>query len=230
MKTSKKQWLGLLIIPLELLIGSYLFPPLQLTKNPGISLISSTLLFLAGFLVMMYLFHDFLKEQWLLFRQKLLFKLLLSILLVIGAFLILHVVREIIPNELLSSHSSSNVSSDTLNPWWMLLASIPPFIAPFTEELTFRYLLLGKISKHIFRVVMLVVQGILFGFVHWNNFNGNVYAMIPYMIIGIYFGIIYLINNNIWSSIMIHWLLNTMNSVLPVLVILILSLFGITLS
>ncbi len=33
---------------------------------------------------------------------------------------------------------------------------------------------------------MLFVQGILFGLIHWNNFNGNIYAMIPYMVLGVY--------------------------------------------
>lgn len=227
METSKKQWLGLLVIPLELLIGDYIFPVFHLTKDPKVALLSSTLLFVIGFLVMIYLFHDFLKSQWQIYRQNLFRRLLLSIVLVAGIFLLLRIVRGLIPSELLELRSSPVNSSQTLSPGWTILGAVAPFIAPFAEELTFRYLLLGKINNRILRIIMLFVQGILFGLVHWNNFNGNVYAMIPYMVMGVYFGLIYLFSKNIWGSIMVHWMLNTMNAMLPALLLLLLSLFGI---
>lgn len=228
MSRSKKQWLGLLVVPMELIIGNWLFPLLHLDSDPILSLLASTLLFTTGFLVMIFLFHDFLREQWRLYRHKLFLKLLLSVLLVAVAFLILNLVRRIIPSELLHVPSSGNDSGQTLSPAWAILAAVPPFIAPFAEELTFRYLLLGKISNRLLRIAMLFVQGILFGLVHWNNFNGNIYAMIPYMVLGVYLGVIYLLSKNIWGSIMVHWMLNTMNSMLPALLLFILSFFGIT--
>lgn len=228
MVKSNKQWWGLLVIPIELLIGDVLFPLFHLDKNPIVALIASTMLFLAGFLFMLYLFQDFLKEQWRLYRHRLFLKLLLSMLLVVGAFLILRIVRGLIPSDLLLRRASTSEGSQTLSPIWAVIAAIPPFIAPFTEELFFRYLLLGKFTNKILRVVMLFVQGILFGLVHWNNFNGNIFAMIPYMVLGVYLGIIYLLSKNIWGSIMVHWMLNTMNSMLPALFLLILSFFGIT--
>lgn len=227
METSKKQWWGLIVIPLELLIGNYLFPLIHLTKDPKVSLMISTLLFLAGFLIMIYLFHDFLREQWQLYRQKLFLKLLLSILLVVGAFLLLRIIRGLIPSDLLQLRSSTNQPSQSLSPSWTVLAAVAPFIAPFAEELTFRYLLMGKFSNNVLKIFMLFVQGILFGLIHWNNFDGNVYAMIPYMVTGVYFGLIYLFSKNIWGSIIVHWMLNTMNSMLPALLLLILNIFGI---
>ena len=133
-----------------------------------------------------------------------------------------------IPSELLQLRASANPSPQTLNPSWTVLAAIIPFIAPFTEELTFRYLLLGKFSSKFLRVIMLFIQGILFGLIHWTTFNGNVYAMIPYMVLGVYLGLIYLLSENIWGSIMVHWMFNTMNSMLPALLLLTLNLLGIT--
>lgn len=227
MLRSKKQWLGLFVIPLELLIGNYLFPLFHLTNNPKVGLIASTLLFLAGFLVMIYLFGDFLKAEWHVYRQKLFRRLLLSIVLVAGTFLLLRVVRGLIPNQLLELPSSNSDSAQILSPSWAVLAAVAPFLAPFAEELTFRYLLLGKLTNKALRLIMLFVQGILFGLIHWNNFNGNIYAMIPYMVLGVYLGLIYLFSKNIWSPIMVHWMLNTMNAMLPALLLLILSLFGI---
>lgn len=228
METNKKQWLGLLIVPAELLIGDFLFPLIHLDRDPKLALLASTVLFLIGFVMMLYLFHDFLKAQWHLFRQKLFTKLLISIVLVAGAFWLLRVVRGMIPSELLQLRSSTSYTSQKLDPSWTVLAAITPFIAPFAEELTFRYLLLGKFQNTILRMLMLSVQGILFGLVHWNNFSGNLYAMIPYMVLGVYLGAIYLLSKNIWSSIMVHWMINTMNGMLPALLLFILSLFGIT--
>jgi membrane protease YdiL (CAAX protease family) len=153
--------------------------------------------------------------------------LLLSIVLVAGTYLLLRVVRGLIPNQLLELPSSNSDSAQTLSPSWAVLAAVAPFLAPFAEELTFRYLLLGKLTNKALRLIMLFVQGILFGLIHWNNFNGNIYAMIPYMVLGVYLGLIYLFSKNIWSPIMVHWMLNTMNAMLPALLLLILSLFGI---
>lgn len=228
METAKKQWWGLLVIPLELMIGDLLFPLLKIDQNPKVSLLASTILFVSGFLVMLYLFHDFLRAQWQVYRQKLFRHLLISIVLVIGAFLILNIVRGLIPSNLLQQRNTTAVDSGpSLNASWAVLAALTPFIAPLAEELTFRYLLFGKIANKALRFVMLFGQGILFGLVHWNNFNGNIYAMIPYMVLGIYFGLIYWFFKNIWGSIMVHWMLNTMNSMLPALLLFILSLFGI---
>lgn len=227
MTTSKKQSWGLLIIPVEFMISKLLFPLVHLDRHPKTALIASTVLLLVGFLLMLDLFHDFLQEQWRLYRHQLFFKLLLAIFLVAGAFLILWLVRRLISSQLLLSTSSTSGSSQSLSPGWMLLAAVTPFIAPFTEELYFRYLLLGKFSTKILRAIMLFVQAILFGFVYGNNFNSNVYTMIPYMVLGAYLGIIYLLSKNIWSSIIVHWMLNIMNAVLPALLLWIFSFLGI---
>lgn len=227
MEESKKQWWALLVIPIEFIIGQYIFPLFSIASNPILALILSTLVFVSGFAVMIYIFKDFLKAQWQLYRHKLFWKLLISILLVAGAFLILQLVRGLIPAHLLTVKSDSSDTGAQLSAGWALLAAITPFIAPFAEELTFRYLLLGKFTSRAVRAVMLIVQGILFGLIHINNFNGNLFATIPYMAIGIYFGVIYLVFNNIWGSIMVHWMFNSMNSIFPALLLFILSFFGV---
>ncbi len=227
-QSNKRQWWGLLVIPIEFIIGQYLLPLLPVENNPKLGLILSTLIFVAGFAVMIYLFKDLLKAQWQLYRHKLFWRILISMLLVVGAFMILQLVRGIIPAHLLTVKNSGTDSGGAqLSAGWMLLAAITPFIAPFAEELTFRYLLLGKFTNRLVRAIMLFVQGILFGLVHINNFGGNVYATIPYMVIGVYFGVIYLLFKNIWGSIIVHWMFNSINSILPALFLFILSFFGI---
>lgn len=228
MENSKKQWLGLLVIPLEMIIGNLVVPLFPIKEHPLLGVYLTTGVFVIGFLTMILLFKSFLAQQWRNYRQHLVRNLLISLVLVVGALVLLQFSRKLIPADLLVQRATQNPTSALKATAWIgFIGAIPPFIAPFAEELTFRYLLLGKIPGTVLKAVMLVVQGILFGLIHINNFNGNVFATIPYMVTGIYFGLIYLTFKNIWGSLMVHWIFNSINSMLPALLLLILSLFGI---
>lgn len=231
METSKQHWLGLLVIPIEMILGNLVIPLFPIKDHPVLAVYLSTGIAVLAFLTMIVLFKDFLVQQWRLYRQKIIRNLLISLVLVVGAVLLLQVTRKIIPAELLTQRTSTSSTDLTsglkITAWLSVVGAIAPFLAPFAEELTFRYLLLGKMPTKLIKAIMLIVQGILFGLIHYYNFNGNVIATIPYMVIGIYFGIIYLAFQNIWGSIVVHWIFNSINSMLPALVLLILSFFGI---
>lgn len=222
---SRKEVLALFIIPIELILGMLLGKLTFITENPTIGLLFTLAIFVSGFLVMIYLFKDFLKSEWQRYREnKFWWKILLNIVLVIGAFFILIIVRKV-PFVNLSVGDVSELSNFTLG--MGLLASIQPFIAPFAEELTFRYLLFGKISNKVLKVIMFFVSSILFGLVHLSNFGGNWLLTIPYMVIGAYFALIYVLFDNIWGSIMVHWIFNSLNSIVPALLMVILKVFGV---
>ncbi|WP_235016932.1 type II CAAX prenyl endopeptidase Rce1 family protein [Pediococcus acidilactici] len=38
---------------------------------------------------------------------------------------------------------------------------------------------------------MFILSSVLFGLIHWNNFNGDLLQMIPYMFVGAGFAVIY---------------------------------------
>lgn len=220
---TKKDWLGLGVIPLELFLGIFVVKLPWMEAYPVVSAVFSWLIFVVGFFVMIYLFKDFLKSQWQLYRQKLWKRLGINALLTVGVFVLLALTRTILPKPLAAGADFNMNTSIGL----MFLASIPPFIAPFSEELTFRYLLFGKIHPKVFKIVMFFVSSILFGLIHWQNFGGNWLLTIPYMVIGAYFALIYHFFDNIWGSIMTHWMFNTINSIIPVIFMLILKIFGV---
>lgn len=55
---------------------------------------------------------------------------------------------------------------------------------------------------------MFFVSSIAFGLVHWNNFQGDIMQMIPYMFIGAFFATIYYFTRNIWQNIITHFMFN----------------------
>lgn len=62
---------------------------------------------------------------------------------------------------------------------------------------------------------MAIISSILFGAIHFYNFN-SIVATIPYMFIGLYFCIIYYFKMNIMYTIIPHMLLNWMNVILGI--------------
>lgn len=219
---TTKEYLGLAVVPSEFILGTIIGKMPAITNNAWLATCMSVGLFTIGFLVMIFLFKDFLKDEWQKYKEhKLWLKLLLNILLAAGVFAILTLSRQI---GNLSANSSGSPDNTTIS--LMLIASIQPFLAPFAEELTFRYLLFGKITNKYFKLLMLFISSLLFGLIHINNFSGAWLKTIPYMIVGLYFALIYHYSKNIWSSIIVHWIVNTINSLLPAIMIIIMKLIG----
>lgn len=220
---KNKEYLGLLVIPLEFLIGT-IISRFSFEENQFLSTVLNVSIFIIGFLVMIWLFKDFLKSQWQFYKQnKLWLKLIINVCIVIGVYGILALSRSFL-NKPLSINDSNQLSSTMIS--LMLIGSLQTVIAPFAEELTFRYLLFGKFNSGILKCIMFFVSLILFGLVHINNFNGDWIQTIPYMLVGAYFAIIYSLFNNIWSTIIVQWLFNCINSVIPILFLVVLNLIG----
>lgn len=208
---NKKGWLTLLIIPIELLIGNFVIYP-TISKYTVLSTIVTVLIFMLGFLIAMFLNREFLKEQWLNFKKKFWLKFILSIGLVVVAQMILTFSRSLIG-------LNKGENSESLSLWISLLPSlwamIPTLLAPFVEELVFRHYLFMRF-KNGNRIIfwgLWLVQSVLFGLVHWSNFNGNIIQMVPYMVIGAFFGLIYYFSKNIWQNILTHFMFNSIATI-----------------
>lgn len=226
-KIQRKDWLFgmtfIIIFIVGMLIANYL-PINDATKQVFIFII-----FLILFVVSLRLYGTELKQQWQAFKaKKVWLKLILSIALVGGIIILLKEVREVLPpgwlnqgNADLDGEGMFNLSITTI-----ILSSLQPLLAPFYEEILFRYVMVGRASSGGMKVIMLIVQAIIFGLIHTFNFGGNPLATIPYMVVALYFGIIYMIFDNIWMTIIVHWLFNFMNSLLPVLIMLFMLLIN----
>lgn len=233
-KWERKDWLGLIILPLELLIGNNLTRIPFFKENPFYFLIGVIVINVLAFLTLITLYKSDLKTQWKEYRQHLWRNLLLAIVLVVASHLLIQFVRDALPANLMKIPADTSGETVSQNDFQgnlqlvaLFLAALPSFIAPFSEELVFRYLLVGKSPNTLIRIMMLFVQAVLFGLIHYANFNGNLYATIPYMAVGFFFGLIYLVYRNIWGSLIVHWIFNSINQMIPTLFIIILTLLGI---
>lgn len=132
MMIEKNSWtsiefLGLLVIPIEFLLGIGLSKLPFIGNTPWVAVSLSLCIFLTGFLITIYLFKNFLKKEWRLYRKdKFWLKLGINILLVGGAFALLTFARTISISNL-SINDNNQLSTSSLG--LILLASLQPFIA-----------------------------------------------------------------------------------------------------
>lgn len=215
-KDSPKEFWALLVIPSEMILGNLLgrIPIIHSSKYGALAL--AVILAIIACLAIVIVFRKFLLRQWRLYWTKWgWLKFLINIALVFLATILLSVTRTAISSLSVSQTPKQLLLSSGLS---LLITAIPPFLAPFTEEITFRYLLFGKFTQRSIKWIMFIVSSILFGLAHLANFNGDLVQTIPYMILGAYFALIYVFYKNIWGAIFTHWLFNSMNIVLPALI------------
>jgi uncharacterized protein len=78
-------------------------------------------------------------------------------------------------------------------------------MAPLTEELFFRGALLNGFKLKYSNFSSIILSAFLFGFIHLNPWQ-----FLPAFIGGILFGYLYLISNNIWICIFLHFFNNSL--------------------
>lgn len=199
--------LALLIPIIELALGTLVVPLIASTK--GEKIIITVAIAVIGFIAALLLFGNVLKKDWPSFRRHIWRNLALAILGVVAAHLLLIFVRYLIGiiggsgmNAVASNNEMLSIQSASLD----LLGSLTALMAPFTEEIVFRHALFYQWKgRGILTGIMLIVSSIAFGLVHWNNFDGQIIRMIPYMCVGLFFALIYYFSKNIWQSIMTHF-------------------------
>jgi membrane protease YdiL (CAAX protease family) len=225
-KFTLRDYLGLLILPGLFLAG-------HLTKNLFIgenSLAPQVLIILVLYLIALAALvisqAPVLKHDWSTYRQKLQLKVLISV----GGMIVMHLIL-IIAKRLLPAPVITDFSNDLtlpLTPLILIIGSLPPIIAPFLEELTFRHLLFYKFRHAgIFYPLFFVISSFLFGLSHLPNFHGEFLPTVPYMLVGAFLALVYARTKNIWYPLGMHFVFNFINS-FPAAIFL--ALFGGTIT
>ena len=168
---------------------------------------TNILLFYVIYIFIIFLHREFLKKDWASFKTGLWKKILLCILGAAIAHVLLMAVRMFLPPAVTSG---SDASSEITNLAVILLASFIPLLAAVIEEIIFRHLLFYQIKNSLLKRIMFLVSAILFGVVHYINFDGNLVQTIPYMVIALYFSLIYQFSKNIWWNISVHLIFNSL--------------------
>jgi membrane protease YdiL (CAAX protease family) len=197
---------------------------LALTPLKGdatLTLIANIAIRLLLIVLLLGMYRDVLKKQWVLFRKKPWLKLLAIAAGTALVFAILYAVRLALP--LLGSVPTTTYGGEeqSLSSALMIASSLIPLAAAFQEEIIFRHVLFYKFresrGKWILVPLMFLLSSFLFGAIHFTNFGGSLFLTIPYMVLGAYFALIYFLTKNIWYSIAIHFTFNFVNSLLPAL-------------
>lgn len=81
-------------------------------------------------------------------------------------------------------------------------------LAPFIEELVYRYSFIMLPINNVFRVVLLLASMLIFTYGHAAAASYNVFFLIPFLLMSAILSYIYIKENNIWYSITCHSLYN----------------------
>lgn len=108
---------------------------------------------------------------------------------------------------------STGIDPFTANTSQMVLIvflTLGPIATAFIEDTVFRHTLLLKLPvwSHPARAcLVVVVNAIVFGAIHFHNF-GSFLGTVPYMAAGLCFNLIYLWTRNLWHVLLMHTLNN----------------------
>ncbi|MFC4771997.1 CPBP family intramembrane glutamic endopeptidase [Enterococcus hermanniensis] len=222
-KISKTKSLIAILIPIvELLIGDLITP--HIAGQWG-KVLFTVVLFFVGFCVAIYLYYDVLKKDGQIFKQHLWRNLLLAVLGVLFSYIILALVRQGLSLLQVSSPDPETSLLSIQTASLGLVGSLTALMAPFSEEIIFRHVLFYQWrNRGIVTWLMFILSSVLFGLAHWNNFDGQLIQMIPYMFIGAWFALIYYFSKNIWQNIMTHFFFDCLQF-LAAIIVLIVSFF-----
>jgi uncharacterized protein len=222
------QWrdtFAICIIPLILFNGfilEFLFG-ISVTVALGDSIFRGIL-----FAIVCWLYKDMLYEHWQKYKKAFWRS---TLLVVVGAVILQVVVsltRSILPLEPSLESAKDSIDPEKVAFISLLIISFGPLFTALLEDIVFRYTLLQKlfVQPLAWRIVLVILNSILFGLIHYQNFGGNLIATISFMSAGLFLNLIYLWTHNIWHVLLIHFVNNAILSLGGLILLKVLQTFG----
>ena len=165
------------------------------------------------FIAVCWLYKTMLYTHWQKYKQAFWRS---SLLVVVGAVVLQVVIsftRSLLPvGE--SIEKESTIDPNTIAFFSLLIISLGPLFTALLEDIIFRYTLLQKlfVQPCLWRVILVLLNSILFGLIHYHNFDGDLIATISFMAAGLFLNLIYLWTRNIWHVLLIHFVNNAVLS------------------
>lgn len=123
------------------------------------------------------------------------------------AFLLTPVVSFInVLTQLFVPNTMTQASTQLVQGSPVLIILITGFFAPFCEELMFRSIYYNRLATIVRPMIAGVISGLLFGIMHMN-FNQGCYAFV----LGVLLSIINVASGSVYTSMIIHTVINTSN-------------------
>lgn len=220
-----KDSFAVLIIPLILFNGFILEKWFGIGINValGDSLFRGVL-----FLIVCYLYKAMLVEHWHKYKQAFWRS---SLLVIVGAVLlqvVISVTRQFLPINTASSEEKNLLDPKSIPFLSLIVISLGPLFTALLEDIVFRYTLLQKlfVQPWLWRILLVILNSVLFGLIHFHNFDGNLIATISFMSAGLFLNLIYLWTGNIWHVLLIHFLNNAVLSLGGIILLKILQTVG----
>ncbi|CAM1346807.1 CPBP family intramembrane glutamic endopeptidase [Tenacibaculum insulae] len=215
-KFSLRDLFALLIIPL-IAISSLVFMKIfddKYTMGLADSLFRGLL-----FIIVCVLYSKLLKKNWVRFNQS---KFASWTLVILGAIVIQIIIT------LTRSFLPSVPITETIQPEEILevnltylIISLGPVFTSLLEDVVFRYTLLYKlfIKNTLFRITIVILNSVLFGLIHYYNFDGHIVSTVSFMTAGLFLNLIFIWTRNIWHVLLIHAVNNFVLSTLALIVL-----------
>ncbi|HIU64208.1 MAG TPA: CPBP family intramembrane metalloprotease [Candidatus Avacidaminococcus intestinavium] len=223
-KISIPKSIGAIMVPLlQLFAGGIIVK--QFSTNTA-KILVTVVLGAVALVVLLLLYGQILKQQWENFREHLAVHLGLAVLGTIVAHILLALTRSVMGiifngTDSLSAAGVGTTSEATI----ALIGTLVTLMAPFSEEIVFRHVLFYQWrNRKGITILMFIVSSVAFGLVHWNNFNGNVVQMVPYMVVGAWFALIYYWSKNIWQNIFTHLFFNSLQFIAALFLLIVTAL------
>lgn len=207
---QRRDTFALCILPLVFLNSWLLERVFGLSVNAGMGdAVFRGMLFIA----VCWLYRTMLAEHWQKYKQAFWRS---SFLVIVGAVLLQAVIsltRSILPVGA-SREAESAVDPNSIAFISLLIISLGPLFTALLEDIIFRYTLLQKlfVSPWFWHVILVLLNSILFGLIHYYNFDGNLVATVSFMAAGLFLNLIYLWVRNIWHVLLIHFVNNAVLS------------------
>lgn len=185
------------------------------------------------FTLLIIAFRKLLREKWIEFRKQGISKWFIIIMGAILLQVVISLASSIFPSvEGEYSMAVAGREYDFLSISWMLyfillFASFGPVAMALIEDMVFKHTLLEKLlsSSRLLNILLVLVNSVLFGAIHYANFGNSIINTIPYMFAGLFLNVIYLWTRNLWYVLLIHLLNNFVLAVASIIIIGILRIF-----
>jgi uncharacterized protein len=165
------------------------------------------------FLAICFIYKSMLVEHWQYFNKA---KFKSWALVIVGAILlqvIISLVKSVLPIQP-STEEKEGVDPASIAFFTVLFISLGPLFTALIEDIVFRYTLLQKLFIPVIwiRILVVALNSIIFGLIHYNNFDGNILATTSFMVAGLFLNLIYIWTKNIWHVLLIHFVNNAVLS------------------
>lgn len=204
-----RDWVALLAIP-GMFIGGWLVS--LVTADVSVAAISDTSLRIVLFTVLVIANRELLARHWCAFWRA----PWRSIGLVILGMMVIQIVITVLGallRPLAGDSAATNNPSEGISMTFavLLFASLNPVVTALIEDFTFRHTLLLKFpvwNRFALAAALTVVNALVFGAIHINNFGGQWLLTLTFAGAGLVMNLAYLWTRNIWHVLLMHGMNN----------------------